>query len=102
MLESTKSCSSVDIAFYAIKWAQEIAGTASPTDNHVVSRVLEVVKRILGAGRPSWKEPITTDLLKDIVKGVDLSNILHLRNVYLYMLTYAVFVSDWRRFLISE
>lgn len=102
MLESTKSCSSVDIAFYAIKWAQEIAGTASPTDNHVVSRVLEAVKRILGDGRPNWKESITTDVLKDIVIGVDLSNILDLRNVYLYVLTCAFFSLDWRRFLISE
>lgn len=37
VLESTKSCSSVDSAFYAIKWAHEIAGMASPTDNQVVS-----------------------------------------------------------------
>ena len=32
VFESTKSCSSVDTAFYAIEWAHEIAGTASPTD----------------------------------------------------------------------
>ena len=37
VLESTKACSSVDSAFYAIKWAHEIAGMASPTDNQVVS-----------------------------------------------------------------
>lgn len=37
VLESTKSCSSVDSAFYAIKWVHEIAGMASPTDNQVVS-----------------------------------------------------------------
>ena len=28
VLESTRSCSSVDTAFYAIKWAHEIAGMA--------------------------------------------------------------------------
>ena len=37
VLESTNSSSSVDTAFYAIKWAHEIAGVASPTDNQVVS-----------------------------------------------------------------
>ena len=91
MLESTKSCSSVDSAFYAIKWAHEIAGMASPTDNQVVSRVREAAKRILGAGRPNRKEPLSTDVLKEIVEGSDLSNILHLRNVCLYVLAYAGF-----------
>ena len=91
VLESTKSCSSVDSAFYAIKWAHEIAGMASPTDNQVVSRVREAAKRILGAGRPNRKEPLSTDILKDIVEGADLSNILHLRNVWLYVLAYAGF-----------
>ena len=52
---------------------------ASPTDNQVVSRVREAAKRILGAGKPNRKEPISTDVLKDIVDSVDLSNILHLR-----------------------
>ena len=91
VLESTKSCSSVDSAFYAIKWAHEIAGMASPTDNQVVYRVREAAKRILGAGRPNRKEPLSTDVLKDIVEGADLSNILHLRNVCLYVLAYAGF-----------
>ena len=50
VLESTKSCSSVDSAFYAIKWAHEIADMASPTDRQVVSRVRVAAKRILGAG----------------------------------------------------
>ena len=59
VLESTKPCSSVDSAFYTIKWAHEIAGMASPTDNQVVSRVREAAKRILGAGRPNRKDPFS-------------------------------------------
>ena len=71
VLESTNSSSSVDTAFYAIKWAHEIVGVASPTDNQVVSRVREAAKRILGLEDPIgkslyqlksskklWKEPI--------------------------------------------
>ena len=64
---------------------------ASPTDNQVVSRVREAAKRILGAGKPNRKEPISTDVLKDIVDSVDLSNILHFGNVCLYVLAYAGF-----------
>ena len=89
MLESTKSFSSVDTTFYTIKWAYKIAGAASPTDNHLVSRVWEATNRILGAERPNRKEPITSDVLKDIVEGADLSNVLHLRNVCLCVLPYA-------------
>ena len=37
---------------------------ASATDNQVVYRVREAAKRILGAGRPNWKEALTTDALK--------------------------------------
>ena len=33
VLESTGSRSSVDSAFYSIKWAHESAGLTSPTDN---------------------------------------------------------------------
>ena len=63
---------------------------ASPTDNQVVSRVREVAKRILGAGRPNRKEP-QRKVLKEIVEGADLSNVLQLRNVCLYVLSYAGF-----------
>ena len=84
VLESTKSCSSVDSAFYAIKWAHETAGTASPTDNQVVSRVREAAKRILGTGRPNRKEPFSTDVLKDIVEGADLQTFCTLE-MYVYM-----------------
>ena len=55
---------------------------ASPTDKPVASRVWEAAKRISGPGSPNRKEPLTNDVLNDIL---DLSNILHLRNVYLYV-----------------
>ena len=73
--------------FDAIKWAHEIAGT----DNQVVSRVREDAKKILGAGSLDRKDHLSTDVLKDIVEGADLSNILHLRNVCLCALAYAEF-----------
>ena len=57
---------------------------ASPTDNQVVSSIREAAKRILCAGRPNRKEPLTTDVLNDIVEGADLSNNLHVRT-YAYV-----------------
>ena len=59
----------------------------SPTDNQLVSRVREAAKRILGAARPNRKEPITIEVLNDMVGRADLSNILQLRNVCLYALS---------------
>ena len=59
---------------------------ASPTDNQLVFRVREAAMTILGAGRPNRKEPISTDVLKDIVESADLSNILPL-----YVLSFAFF-----------
>ena len=64
---------------------------ASPTDNQVVSRVQEAAKRTLGAGRLNRKEPLSVEVLKDIVEGADLSNVLQLRNACLYLLSYAGF-----------
>ena len=95
-------CSSVDSAFYAIKWAHEIADTY----NQVVSRVREDAKKVLGAGRLNRKDHPSTDVLKDIVEGSDLSNIRHLRNVCLcvslcgFLFIYLFFL-DPGRFLIS-
>ena len=71
---------------------------ASPTDNQVVSRVREAAKRILGAGRPNRKEPLSVEVLKEIVEGADLSNVLELRNVCLYVLSYAGFFQIWGGF----
>ena len=101
VLKSTRSCSSVDTAFYAIKWAHEMAGTVSPTDNQLVSRVREAAKRILGAARPSRKEPITIEVLNDMV-----GRLICLTFCSLEMCAYMHYLmqgfSDRRRFLILE
>ena len=91
-LETTSSCSSVDAAFYGIKWVHETVGLASPTDSSLVVAVRDASKRILGTARSNRKEPITPELLKSIVGGADLSNGLELRNVCLYLLCFAGFL----------
>ena len=91
ILESTSPCSSVDVAFYGLKWVHETAGLVSPTDSSLVAAVREVSKRIFGTGRSNWKEPMPRDLLKSIVDRADLSNALELYNVCLYVLCFAGF-----------
>ncbi|PFX16249.1 hypothetical protein AWC38_SpisGene19485 [Stylophora pistillata] len=81
VLESTRSIASVDTAFYSIKWAHESAGLVSSTDNPLVNRVRDAAKRILGTNRGNRKEPLSIEILKDIIDGSDLSNTLQLRNV---------------------
>lgn len=92
LLESTSSCSSVDAAFYGLKWVHETAGLVSPTDSSLVAAVREASKRILGTGRSNRKEPMPRDLLQSIVDRADLSNGLELRNVCLYVLCFAGFL----------
>ena len=89
LLETTSSCSSVDAAFYGIKWVHETPGLVSPTDSLLVR---DASKRILGTSRSNLKEPITPELLKSIVGRANLSNGLDLRNVCLYLLCFAGFV----------
>ena len=51
----------------------------------------DVAKKILGTIRGNRKEPLSVEILKDIIDGSDLSNTLQLRNVCLYVLCYAGF-----------
>ena len=84
VLESTRSSSSVDTAFYSIYWVHESAGLVSPTDNPLVNRVREAAKRILGAKRCHRKEPLPIEIIKDIISAADLSNTLQLRNIFVF------------------
>ena len=102
VLESTRSSSSVDTAFYSIKWAHESAGLVSPTDNPLVNRVREAAKRILGAKRCHRKEPLSIEIIKDIISAADLSNTLQLRNICLYFLCYGVFLDRRRSPVLDE
>ena len=62
LLEQAQSPSVIDSAFYGIKWAHDMAGLPSPTDNSVVENVRSAAKRILGTAAVNRKEPISSDL----------------------------------------
>ena len=49
--EKVESCNSpapIEAAFYAVRWAHEIAGASSPTECSLVKQVFEASKRLLG------------------------------------------------------
>ena len=69
ILDSTRSCSSVNAAFYAFKWAHETADLVSETYNPIISKIGEAAKRIESIGRPNRKEPLPAEVLKKIARG---------------------------------
>ena len=58
LIEETHSPSVVDSAFYGLKWAHDVAGIPSPTDDPIVEAVRTASKRVLGNSVLSRKEPI--------------------------------------------
>ena len=106
LIEETHSPSAVDSAFYGLKWTHDVAGIPSPTDDPIVEAVRSASKRILGTRALNRKEPISPTLIHDIVKKSDLENPVVLRNVTMYVLSFAGFfrfddVSRIRRSVIS-
>ena len=89
LLESTKSHQSVQTAFYASKWAHDLAGIPSPTENATVKLVAEGAKRIIGIKRVNRKEPLSLQDLHKIISNADLANLLVFRNVCMYTLAFS-------------
>ena len=91
LLEQVQSPSVIDSAFYGIKWAHDMAGLPSPTDNSVVENVRSAAKRILGTAAVNRKEPISSDLIREIVSQANLDNPVDLRNITMYVLCFTGF-----------
>ena len=87
----THSPNAVDSAFYGLKWACDLAGIPSPTDDPVAEAVRTTSKRVLGTSVLSRKEPISALLIHDIINKSDLDNLVKLRNVTMYVLSFAGF-----------
>ena len=75
-----------------------MAGLPSPTDNSVVENVRSAAKRILGTAAVNRKEPISSDLIREIVSQANLDNPIDLRNITIVSL----FFSDLTIFLELE
>ena len=89
LIETTKSHNWIDAAFYSIKWAHELARLKSPADKVLAVKVKEAAKRIIGTEKPNRKDPLSVDILKEVVENSDLSDTLQLRNVCMFVLSFA-------------
>lgn len=90
--QQANSPSSVNEAFYGIKWAHDITGCSSPTDNQLVRNILEGAKRIL-AKPISKKEPITVELLRKMYyKLFDRNNLYNQRTICMCLLSFSGFL----------
>ena len=91
LIEETHSPSAVDSAFHGLKWAHDVAGIPSPTDDPIVEAMRSASKRVLGTHALCCKEPISPTLIHGIVDNSDLENPVVLRNVTMYVLSFAGF-----------
>ena len=101
VLESTRSSSSVNTAFYSIKCAHESAGLVSPTDNPLINRVREAAKRILGGKRCHRKEPLSTEIINlcvpfSVASQLTLSALSNFMAVYACSFTGYLLQYNWR------
>ena len=87
----THSPSAVDSAFYGLKRASDLAGIPSLTDDPIAEAVSTAPKRVHGTSVLSRKEPISALLIHDIINKSDLDNLVKLRNVTMYVLSFAGF-----------
>ena len=83
--------SAIDAAFYGIKWAHSLAGIPSPTANPIVEAVRSASKRILGTALVNRKEPILSSAIHDIISRSYFDNPVELRNITLFVLSFAGF-----------
>ena len=56
-----------------------------------MENVRSAAKRILGTAAVNRKEPISSDLIREIVSQANLDNPVNLRNVTMYVLCFTVF-----------
>ncbi|XP_068690233.1 integrase/recombinase xerD homolog [Montipora foliosa] len=91
LLDSTQSYSVVDSAIYAIQWAHNLAGFPSPVDAPIIRDIRKAAKKMNGAHVVSRKQAVTADMIGTLVSASNLSNLLDLRNVCIFVLAFAGF-----------
>ena len=76
--EASSSRAAIEKAIYALAWAHDLAGVASPTKRILVQTTLQGLRRLL-AKPIQKKEPITIERLKamedDIMKNETMANV---------------------------
>jgi hypothetical protein len=63
LMGTVKHHSTIESAYYGIKWARNTAGLSDPCEANIVRSIVEASKRELNR-QINKKEPLTTDLMK--------------------------------------
>ena len=90
---STRSFNALSSAMYGIRWAHNIVGLQSPTDNIIVQQIVEATKRLYGKS-PSPRKPITVDTLSQIISkyGGSRASLSDLRVCFIFLVGFAGFM----------
>lgn len=92
LIESSEGFSSVDTAFYSIKWAHRIAGVTDPSESELVKSILEGAKRILSRPKKK-KEPVDSNsMIKLFDKYQDRNSLKEVRLLLMCSLMYTGFL----------
>ena len=92
LLESSKSVSVINCAFYAFRWAHLLAGLDSPTLHPTVIAVKEGAIRLASQPSSKRKEPLDVNHLKLLAADSNLDDILQLRNLVMFILAFSGFL----------
>nr|XP_034335844.1 uncharacterized protein LOC105348263 isoform X2 [Crassostrea gigas] len=92
LVQRANSPSPIVDAFYGIKWAHDLVGFDSPTDNQFVKNIMEGGKRIV-AKPVKKKEPITVENLRCMyLKLFECNNLYNQRIICMVLLAFAGFL----------
>jgi len=92
IIQRVSSPSSVDEAFYAVRWAHELAGCEqNPCASFIVKSVREAAHRILGHS-VNKKEPVTPEMLQKLVTFFGKSHLLDIRNLTMCLIGFSGFL----------
>ncbi|CAH3178694.1 unnamed protein product [Porites lobata] len=92
LLDSTKSVSTINCAFYAFKWLHDLAGVGSPTSHPTVVAVKEGAIRLSSCPVKHRKEPLEAEHLRQLIERTDLNDLLQLRNLVMFVLAFSGFL----------
>ena len=81
LLDSTKSVSTINCAFYAFKWLHDLAGVCSPTSHPTVISVKEGAICLSSCPVKHRKEPLEAEHVRQLMERTDLNDLLQLRNL---------------------
>ena len=92
LLDSTKSVSSINCAFYAFKWLHDLAVVCSPTSHPTVVAVKEGAIRLCSCSIKHRKETLEAEHLRQLMElRTDLNDLLQLRYLAMFVFSFLRF-----------